>query len=569
MKFSSIFLLTIMLVLFASPVLAETKGSLILINSKEWQDVYSISLYAALSVKEIRFVSPNATLENTLTLISGQPSTLFNSIEKPVFSGFNDILKNAHKNVVETINFNSNEINLQMARRAFDEGLAKNVIITSGEIGHNPISVMAYARQSSSFVLLVDSKNIDQVIQFLNEKKPQEILVYGKLPARSITKLTAFKYEQIDKGDKYSNNVEILKKYASRYSFKEVTVTTGLFFEEGIALGSPVLYVGVDNVPTVVSEYLSSLDEKPVATVIGVGDVFPALDALKRTKLIKGAVLKVGQLSTSNGNDLLKLDIIGLPFVNIILDSESAVYNTNSKKLSISFVNPGGAEVFFIPQLAIFDNTGNQVTSANGIVTSIAAGDSFVYNFDVDLTQYLQNQPLQVEITSAYGEDENSREHVIIKKIPIDVTAYTDNTQIAINSIKYSVPSQKFEIAAENPIDSDVFARIRFETILNEETLSLPAKLVAIKGKNQLTVTFDKEISKEDALKLEGKQAIIFVNFGAKKDLLINNKKVAKPITVDAGIDLMLIAIILLILIIAALIFFILKNRKKNQHGRY
>jgi len=163
MKFNFV---PIFILLLLSVPSAAFNGDVALVNSIEWQDVYSISLYSALYGKETLFVPSEFNVDDVILTIPPKSITLFNSQDKAAIPGFSELLKGNGRTVLEVIEHSSKNYNLELGKRAFSEKIAKNVIITSSEIGHNAVSVMhSYASKNREEYSCMESC---QVLLFLN-----------------------------------------------------------------------------------------------------------------------------------------------------------------------------------------------------------------------------------------------------------------------------------------------------------------------------------------------------------------------------------------------------------------
>ena len=224
-KKQKICLIYFFVLFLSSCITAQAEGSqTILVNSEDWQDVYSAVVYANLLDKPFNFIT---TLEHSRRLsstISSENIYLIESDKKPIVKGYKSTLEARGFHVDERIIQSNINFNLELAK----ELDTNKFIIIDKSYGYNAISVVPYSKVSGSYVLFADTGNIADILDFLEGKDPR-LLVYGHVEQEVLDALSAFEPETIDTGDKFDDNIEVVRKYRQINPINQVTITDGDF----------------------------------------------------------------------------------------------------------------------------------------------------------------------------------------------------------------------------------------------------------------------------------------------------------------------------------------------------
>ena len=108
-------------------------------------------------------------------------------------------------------------------------------IVIDDSYGYNAISVAPYAIASNSWVLFADRNNIREVERFLAGRDVDSLIIYGHVDRDVRIRLEDFNPEVINiDGDRFLNNIEIVKRYQEIKSAKQTVLTNGEFIEKEI-----------------------------------------------------------------------------------------------------------------------------------------------------------------------------------------------------------------------------------------------------------------------------------------------------------------------------------------------
>src|SRR3989339_1173169 len=183
-------------------------------NSQDWKDVYSTMLFASLSDKfPGMFLTSSKHGSILLYSISKDTNGTFivSSRTQPYIVNYKSVMEGqGYKDVEELV---SNAINLDLAERIAEEKNINKFIIVDDAYGYNALSVGSYAALAGYYVVFANERNIGQVDNFLDDVNPSEVIIFGQVDETVKTRLQQYNPETINKGDRFDNNIEIVKRY--------------------------------------------------------------------------------------------------------------------------------------------------------------------------------------------------------------------------------------------------------------------------------------------------------------------------------------------------------------------
>ena len=548
-----------MAVLLSAMAYAETPNR-ILSNSEDWRDVYSVMLYGSLQKVNANFL----VSERHASLILGQiPNTehlwVYTSTRTPFILGYENFLTSKGYGVEE---FKPTSINLDLAEKSG----VKNFVIVDDSYGYNAISVAPYAVVSKSFVIFADSRNINQVVNFLDDVGVQKVLIYGQIDREARNALTKYNPEIINKGgDRFANNVEIVKKYQAIGSAKQAILTNGEFIEKEIMSGvEPILFIGTGNVPEIVANYIKSSDIQ-VGILIG-NELVGTATFIRRqvgisvfVKFAQGARQPQGAISQVEA-----LDMFYLPVYSLDLQFDSIKYNSATKKLEVTLKNNGDVGVYSLGTYTIIAEDDTRLTVGDTDPVFIDAGELKTFIYDIE---DLPEGQLTGRIYVIYGESVNSLEKVIDQDIGnIETVRIIDNCKININSLTFNTRRNLFQVEIENTGSATCYVDIELVDVVvaGDEFIMGHDGVERIEpgGKKQLKVKADPQLISEDIP--DNPEINVRAYYGERENSLV---------TVLEGKFELLISkadyiFYTLILIIAALLFLIIWKRRKRKKDK-
>ena len=320
--------------------------SSVLVNSEDWQDVYSAEIYSNLIGKTVKFLVSTRHAQLIQYELSRPPATtlILSSDDLPFAVGYEGMLESEGFDVIER-SFDRGEMNLELAR-ALPE--INKYIVIDPSYGYNAVSVAPYAVRGKYYVLFADANNVDDIVDFFAGRDLEELILYGSLSREVRDALAPFDPEIINHdGDRYRNNIEIVRRYLEMNPTKQVILSNGEFIEAEIMTGSQaVLFIGTGNVPEVVKDFIREQGLE-VGVLIGNQYVGTATSIRRQTgmsvfvKFARGARNPSGPIAQVEG-----LDIFYLPSYNPRISVYSITYNQISGRLEVTIKNEGSYSTY-------------------------------------------------------------------------------------------------------------------------------------------------------------------------------------------------------------------------------
>ncbi len=530
-----------------------------LVNSKDWHDVYSMLIYGRLKGIDVTYLideGQGLDVYNAFANTGIKNFLLLESKKTPVISNFRSKLKSVGKNV-NLIGTDEENINLALGKKLAEEKKISNFVILEGSLGYNAVAIASYAVSTKSYVLFANKENVDEIYNFLKERATN-VLLYGALDRKVKEKLISLNPEIINEGNKYNDNIAIVKKFIQNNPTKQIILTNGEFIETGLIDGSyPVILIGTSNVPIQILDFLKSANIQSVL-VIGY-DLFTNAKRIKNEAGIKRMVLKYGQ---ATGDDIHAIPIYPIPSYIPNMNIGEIRYNTLSKQLEVIYKNTGVLFTYFQAFSHTIKADGKIVAQiGDEVATFLNTQETKALTYDVDLTAYV-DKSLTSESSVAYGDYPTSLERLIKEEKPIKLVSLDDASTIDIKEATYNKNKKRFEVGVENTGTEDVYVSLEIkDLLLNQINKSLSSKTEKIAAKATYTFKVEGELEEEDLqdnLKIK-----VVAHYGAVEDLLL--KKLEKEVEVifKEG-TLNYLPLIVIILVILALIIII--KKKKRRH---
>lgn len=440
-------LIIIIFSILAAPVFADT----IIVNSKDWRDVYSGMQYGYLTGNTPKFL----VSEKHSTLVLGE----LNKEEKiEALSSKTEPYVVVYRSIIESNGFDADEtilssFNIDLAKRLTD---IDNYIIIDDVYGYNAISVSTYAILTKSYVIFARRDNIAEVSSFLSSRKVGKVLIYGYVDREVRQALNKYSPEIINKdNDKFENNVEIVRRCKALKEFKQVTLTNGEFIEADIMAGSyPILFIGRQNVPVKVAEYIKSSDIE-VGVLVG-NDLFDSAVVIRRQTGIS-TFIKFARSPRENTEEvgaIEGLDLFPIPKVEQKIVLDSIKYNSLSKQIYVTIRNDGEAASYF---------KGTYAIKADGKEFTIGDSDMMFIEGKTKKTLFYDIEPItddsyiNATVFVLFGESKNSLEYKLEGSVLVSSIEVNDDSEIEIVKAEYSKNDKRLYVTIKNIGSSDVY----------------------------------------------------------------------------------------------------------------
>jgi archaellum component FlaF (FlaF/FlaG flagellin family) len=530
----------------------------IIINSRNWEDVYSVMVYAQLLEVDANYPIEETRATLLIQTIDKDKNNvlLFESKEMPYVRNFNVQLNSAGFNT-EVFSYDSN-MNLDILKNS--EIDIKNFIIIDSVYSYNAVSVAPYASLTNSYVIFANSDNIDEIVNYFSNNKPNKLLIYGYVDREVSNKLSEFNPEIINKGSKYENNIELAKKFYSINKPTQLILTNGLFIEPQFFMPqSPIILIGRNNIPDVVFNYLKQNDVKN-AVLIG-NDLTDLAVTLKNN-----ADMKIFIKFAKGINQVqYTLDILEFPKLNYGLSITNVMYNSVSSQLFITFENTGNTPLMFKGSFSI-DKDGEIIANVgDDQIIYISPGNAVTRTYDINLEEYA-NDLIYIKANILYGEDSRSLDLLFLDEKLIEFIRFTDNSNIKIVDFYYDKNINRFVIEVENIGKETVFINLYLENfIFNDRPQNLYSEQITrIEPNKKEKIMIRARLTKEDIL--ENSNTKIVSWYGSQRNLLFKLIEVEFELKVKSDVIYYIVGFVVMVLIAILILIIFIKKKKKKRH---
>lgn len=466
-------------------------------NSADWKDVYSSMLYATLIDKHPGLFLTSAKHSSVL-LYSLPKSTdgilIVSSRTQPYIVNYKGVLEGQGYTKVEELV--SNNINLELARRIYDEKQVRKYIIVDDAYGYNALSVASYAALDKYYVLFANERNIAQIDNFLTDVNPTKIIIYGQVDEAVKTRLQKYNPETINKGDRFDNNIEIVKRYLQVRNTQQTLMSNGEFIEASIMSGQdPVIFIGRNNVPTQIQDFIKESDFK-VAVLIG-NELINSATAIRRqlgisvfVKFAQGARNPEGAIAAVED-----LDKFPMPRYELIMELYSIIYNRATKTLWVTYRNAANIGTFIKGTITL-NADGQQIVVGDQEPIFIDKNQYKTITYEVDI----EANNISAQVYTLFGEGRRSLENVLQGTVQVSIIEILDNSRINITKVYYDKNKKEFIIEIQNIGDVDVYVNAEIlDLLVNGEYIILSStETILLKPGEKTKLKIPVELSEND-----------------------------------------------------------------------
>ena len=548
--------------------------SLVVVNSFDGRDVVSGTYYGLNVDEEVLFVPLDGS-ESALYGKIGQNGqvTLIQSAESPILIGMKNSLENKGNTVTLISSVDPYATNLQLA----ESSKAESFVLVDPVYGYNTVSVLPYAKEKGMYLIFVDDELKEPVVEFLKGKDPKEVLLYGYIDENVKSALgdSGITYTEINNGDKFDDNIELLEEYfkinpskhqviLSDGNAMEATIMGG---EDPIVLISPIIST---DTASFVEEQVQSGQIK-VALVVDSEYAQTAYD-LKETinqKLGEDALtvlVKFGQSVPSAGGAMLPVDLFPLRGPILGLDIEKAEYNTASETLEVTYKNTGNVPEYVKTQIEVYVDGVRTVTLGDEEPFSIGRDELLGKGYALEVVQ----GDIIVEITSLFGSSKKSMENGIQVTLDAGKVAFTDVSSLGINGFNQDEESGDLFVTYENGGSSAVYFR-------PDVTVELGGKSTKMKdddlyelssGESQI-VKFPGVLTNSGTV-----EVVAGADYGSREAFLDNRVEQSHTFEVEVpmeeelegtGFDMNLLFILIIVVLVIVVLYLFLAKKKEKK----
>ena len=538
----------------------------IIVNSDNWIDAYSGSLYAELKQAEHRFLISERHSSLIIPLLDkNKEITVIESDRVPYIINYADTLRRKGF-AAQEIKGGGKNLNLELARRSG----VNSFILVDPSYGYDAISAAPYAILTSSFVVFADKYSINDVLSLLREKNAGKILLYGFLDQEVIDAVKrSYRPELITDGSRYDNNIELVKRYLQLSPAKQVTLSNGEILEAGILWSKqPVLFIGKQVVPESLINFLK-ISGITHGVLIGNELTQPAKQLKDMTSMI--IFIKFAQGMPQQGDEAAKiqgLDFMYLPVFEPRIDLLGVRYNIAAKTIDVALQNPKDLRTYIKTTITPLSDNARLRALGDEDVRIIDADDRVAVSYSVDLTQEIaERKQLTASIYSLYGEAHNFLDRELTGIVPINIMDTDDLCEIRIKKVMFEKETQRIAVTAANtgPVNCHADAQV-IDLIINDEprTISLDEPAVIEKGQEaELRIK-----QRMDAVDLEDNRMVyVKIYYGEDELFLVKKTEGTFRLLVEGEKEEGRSSMLYLLLGISGIIiiYLLLRSRRKRK----
>ncbi|MFH1770595.1 MAG: hypothetical protein ABH828_03485 [archaeon] len=552
-----IFLTLLFLILLCSSVSAQ---NMIITNSQDWRDVYSVEIFGNLIGIDTMFLT--GTRHATIIHFSIPQSDVevVSSVDDPFVVGFDSMLEGQGIDGVTEVTYDN--INLELARRLV--GVNKFMIVDDS-YGYNALAVGSYSSLAGYYVLFTDDRNIDEIVDYLDETGVDDMIIYGQVDRDVKNLLEKYNPETINLGDRFDNNVEIVKKFLEIKPTKQTILTNGEFIEQSLMDGhDPVLFIGKTNVPDQIKDFIQKSD---IDIGILIGNELVGTATTIRRQVGISVFVKFAQGARTPGGTISAVeDLDRFPMPTYALDFSifSVFYNKATGMLEVTYRNDAEIATYFKSTINVFFD-GDLIVLGDENPIFIDGEEFKTILYKIQLPDGVN---ATAEFFTIFGESPKSLEFALQGTFPIQTITVYDEAIINITDLYYDSGAGAFYVVIENVGTVDAYVDIEILDLwINGQLTTVGGdKVIRIKPGKTGTIKASVVMSEEDMAHRLNQDIRVKALYGERENVLIKSTEATFKFKVKEA-DYFLYFLIVVVVILIFLIIF--GRKKKCKHCKH
>ncbi len=522
----------------------------VIINSNDGRDVVSGTYYASVMGDNALFVVDGMSIEMVASKLKPQESENLIIIEgkNPVMPELKTLIELRGYKVNRIIKSNDPyETNLNLGKELKDE--VNGYVIVSPSIGYNAVSPLAYAKVKKYYLIFWNEERGEEIKNLIKDK---EALVYGYVP-ESIDNA-----EVIDNGDKYLDNIEIVKRTLALTGTKQVLLSDGNFLEYTIMNSEyPVLFISTI-VPKSIKDFLKEEVKKgniKVGLVIGEEYINTAYNLKTEINNELGdkklsVFVKLGESYPGVSSSVFPSPLFVLPSPYASITVKEVNYNKATGKLEIILTNKGNTKGYFTYSVEIAGNNVSLYKFTGEGIEELKPGEEFLIEKDLNISKDFEGE-LFASIRIIYGTSKNILDQGANIKEKIATISFEDKSVIEIEEAVYSKPGRLLTIKINSKGDK-AFYRVTISYKEGEDFVDIVDDKVRSIEANK------KEVLRYDNLDINSDSIKVKIEYGAKEYKM--KKVVEKEVKIEDNNYYILVGGIILVLVVVVVFYRIIKK---------
>ena len=539
-------------------LLPAVHGEVVVINSKDWKDVYYGVLYANYNNYPVYFTnSPNPA--GLFNVLPKQPVILIESNDRYI-PNLESQMRLRGYNIVQKITVTNSYRDLKPEE-------VNSYYVVEEDFPYLSLPAGALAMANRAWVLIVNDNNVNDIASML--ANAQVVVGVGNFKRSIENAISQYFDKRVTGNSKFEISAKLGEEFLKVNRIPQVIITEGNYIEVDLLKGfSPVLLVGTNLLPDEVLDFITS---NGIKTVIAIGPQLTYIGEKIREKTNEkvSVLIKFGQSTPGISGEIYALSMFPLPKLELKLNILSAVYDPENKKLMIQFSNEGQTGLYEFTTFRVIKNDEEIASGGDSEAVFIGAGESVWRSYDVLLTDLTGN--ITVEFYTSYGESPKNLDSYLTQagkfgppfSLPLKISEIKDQSKIEVLEVKYYKSSKRFGIKVKNTGNVKAVVIIK---LLNVKIKGIPTSLsssaVELEPGEVKEIYIPAELDEIDIQ--ENSQIKIEADYGERKDVIVKSAATMLPVEAVSGIPILII--IVAIAVIGIVVFFVLKKRKPKQY---
>ncbi|MCX8163292.1 MAG: cell wall-binding repeat-containing protein [Candidatus Micrarchaeota archaeon] len=492
----------------------------VIVNSIDYKDILAAAVYAKHYDYNFLFaLTPNQSvfMVKYYTLNKDEP-IIYLEGKNTVLANMASLLKEA--NLKNLSLYKPENIQFWVADRLKSE----EAFVVGSIYGQDGLAVSSYAALIGAPIFFYDPAQKDEFISYILLKNYSKITIYGTVNSYiSQDFLSSIKNKEIiDKGSRYLNNLEIVKKFLAKKKTNQAIFVSGYSFEKSmIDKNFPILLVGRSIVPSYYIDFIKNNNITIGIVFSGDADIVDGTNYLKNQVQNLEFFVKFGE-GYRGSSQPLPLAIIPLPSPFLQIDVLNLSYNVPLKVFDLKVKNLG--DPLFLAAAISIEGVGSGQSSQ--IFLDKNKTTSFAIPLDAS-TAIVNNKIKSLSLTINYGEDSALMDNLEVLNIEnVLVSNYVDNSTISLIGISYNSKTKEFVLAFDG--EGWVEGTISFN--INNRAIVLQIPLTQIKGITKIAIKYF--LTEEEENYVSDLDSTYFFRYGSKNSILLKEKRGQNKIVV-------------------------------------
>ena len=542
--------------------------STVAVNSREGMDVVTGIQYSYLVDNEFVLIVNSAGVPRAVDRMQflNDDVKIYTS-SSPISAGLRSTVQNRGLSATEVTFTDSFDFNLLLANDVKNE--IQLIIVTDPSYSYNLVSLLSYANLRNGYIVYVDEENQNKQLDFIEEMKVP-VMLYGINSNSFKNRLTekGISYSEINTGDKYSDNIEILNKYHNEGGErKSIIFTDGTILEASINTGvEPVVLIS-SVIPQVTMNGVRNLvaqEKINFGTLIG-EEYISSVTYLRRqmvNEFGEGSFSAMLKASRSQGTEMVPLDVFRLSSVSVSVTIKSVQYNEHTNQIEIVYENAGNVLAFVQGDYELILNNEILTTFGDTELVNVPRNSLMGVSYDVNVPEGSEGD-LGLDSVVMYGESSVSLDKGFRSSHNVGKIDYLDVSNLDIDSASFNTANNKLTLSVTNPTDENVHFKISLNYVADGRTYLFDDDRLNTIGAESKIIQLSDFVGEG----LEVEKMDVTISFGGREGFL--NNEVSKNVNiiheekeeVKEGLDMGLVLIVILLLVVIILLFFVLKKK--------